>query len=74
MRTIVHLSDIHFGATDPTVVDGIVAVALGILIAYQWPSSSTWAIGTLVGANLLVSGFTRLFISAAAKSELSPAH
>src|SRR4051812_41563007 len=25
MRTIAHLSDIHFGATDPTVVDGIVA-------------------------------------------------
>lgn len=49
------------------VFDGIVSIVLGGMIAYQWPGSSTWAIGTIVGANLLVSGFSRLFYSTAAK-------
>lgn len=52
------------------VLDGIVSIVLGGLIAYQWPGSSTWAIGTLVGANLLCSGFTRLFYSTAAKKAI----
>ena len=47
--------------------DGIVAIALGLMVGYNWPSSSTWALGTLVGANLLMSGFTRLFYSSAVK-------
>jgi len=40
--------------------NGIVALLLGGLIWAQWPSSSAWAIGTLVGVNLLVTGITRL--------------
>jgi uncharacterized membrane protein HdeD (DUF308 family) len=55
------------------VFDGIVSIALGALIAYQWPASSTWAIGTLVGANLLFSGFSRLFYSTAAKKVIGVA-
>jgi uncharacterized membrane protein HdeD (DUF308 family) len=51
-------------------VDGIVTLILGFLIAYPWPLSSAWAIGTLVGVNLLVSGFTRLMYSGAARREL----
>jgi uncharacterized membrane protein HdeD (DUF308 family) len=51
-------------------VDGIVTLILGFLIAYPWPISSAWAIGTLVGVNLLVSGFTRLMYSGAARREL----
>jgi len=47
--------------------DGIISVGLGAMIAYNWPGASTWAIGTIVGVNLLVSGFSRLFYSAAAK-------
>jgi uncharacterized membrane protein HdeD (DUF308 family) len=50
--------------------DGIVTLLLGFLIAYPWPFSSGWAIGTLVGINLLVSGFTRLMYSVAARREL----
>ena len=54
-------------------VDAIVAIALGVMIAYNWPNSSTWALGTLVGANLLMSGFSRLFYSSAVKDAVSAA-
>ena len=50
--------------------DGIMTLLLGFLIG-SWPSSSGWAIGTLVGINLLVSGFTRLMYSVSARQELT---
>ncbi len=50
--------------------DSIMTLLLGFLIAYPWPFSSVWAIGTLVGVNLLVSGFTRLMYSVSARREL----
>jgi uncharacterized membrane protein HdeD (DUF308 family) len=39
--------------------DGIVTVLLAILILAHWPSSSDWALATIVGINLLISGTTR---------------
>jgi len=42
--------------------NGIVALVLGGMIWLQWPSSSVWAIGTLVGVNLLFTGVTRLMV------------
>jgi uncharacterized membrane protein HdeD (DUF308 family) len=42
--------------------NGIVALLLGGMIWLQWPSSSVWAIGTLVGVNLLLTGITRLMV------------
>src|SRR5260370_15287336 len=47
--------------------DGVVTVLLGFLIMRCWPGSSQWAIGTIVGANLCVSGVTRLLFSIAAR-------
>jgi len=44
--------------------DGIVTLLLGLMIGLSWPSGSAWAIGTLVGINFLVSGFTRLAYAA----------
>jgi uncharacterized membrane protein HdeD (DUF308 family) len=42
--------------------NGILALVLGGMIWLQWPSSSVWAIGTLVGVNLLFTGITRLMV------------
>jgi uncharacterized membrane protein HdeD (DUF308 family) len=42
------------------VVDGIISIILGVMIYAQWPASSVWAIGLLLGINLLMSGFSRL--------------
>ena len=37
---------------------GIAGVVLGVLIWMEWPGSALWAIGLLVGINLLFSGFS----------------
>jgi uncharacterized membrane protein HdeD (DUF308 family) len=50
--------------------DGIVTLLLAYVIWRPWPVSSTWAIGTIVGVNLIVSGFTRLMYSAAARKTI----
>lgn len=47
--------------------NGIVALLLGALIWFHWPSSSVWAIGTLVGVNLLLTGITRLMFGLAGR-------
>ena len=36
-----------------------------MLIWMQWPFSSAWAIGTLVGVSLIFSGISRLMLSSA---------
>jgi uncharacterized membrane protein HdeD (DUF308 family) len=53
--------------------DGIVTIVLAILIWKSWPLSAVWAIGTLVGINLLISGFTRLMYMRAIRRTGSPA-
>jgi uncharacterized membrane protein HdeD (DUF308 family) len=44
-------------------VNGISGFALGWLIWNQWPSGSVWAVGTLVGINMLVAGAARLMLA-----------
>ncbi len=41
-------------------IDGILSLLVSILIFVGWPSSSLWALGTLVGVSLLFSGVARL--------------
>jgi uncharacterized membrane protein HdeD (DUF308 family) len=50
-------------------IDGIVTLLLGLMIYMQWPSSSLWAIGTLVGVSLLMSGLARVMLSFALRKE-----
>jgi uncharacterized membrane protein HdeD (DUF308 family) len=47
--------------------DGIFTLLLGLLIYLQWPSSSAWAIGTLVGVSMIMSGVARLMLSIAVR-------
>jgi len=51
--------------------DAIVSLLLAFVVARPWPSSSTWAIGLLVGINLIVSGVTRLICSVAPRKALN---
>jgi uncharacterized membrane protein HdeD (DUF308 family) len=44
-------------------IDGIITLLLGLMIYMQWPSSSAWAIGTLVGVSLIISGVARVAMS-----------
>jgi uncharacterized membrane protein HdeD (DUF308 family) len=52
-------------------VNGVVTLLLGGLIWFHWPSSSVWAIGTLVGVNLLMTGISRLMLGLAARRLVS---
>ena len=47
--------------------DGIITLVLGLLIYMQWPSSAAWAIGTLVGISMIISGVTRVMMSLAVR-------
>ena len=47
--------------------NGIIAILLGGLIWFHWPSSTVWAIGTLVGVNLLLTGVSRLMLGLAGR-------
>lgn len=48
-------------------IDGIITLLLGLMIYRQWPSSSAWAIGTLVGVSMIISGITRVMLSLAVR-------
>lgn len=41
-------------------IDGVISLLLAALLFAHWPSSSIWAIGTLVGVSLVFSGIARL--------------
>jgi uncharacterized membrane protein HdeD (DUF308 family) len=44
--------------------DGSVSALVGVLILAKWPSSSFWAVGTLIGAAVLVTGLARTTMAA----------
>ena len=44
--------------------DGLMSGLAGVLILAKWPSSAFWAVGTLVGASVLVTGVSRLALAA----------
>ena len=52
-------------------LDGIVTLLLGLMIYMQWPSSSAWAIGTLVGVSLIFSGLTRVMVALTVRKAVS---
>lgn len=52
----------HLPGAGWLLLNAALAGILGSLIAVNWPSSSLWAIGTLLGVNLLFSGGTRLML------------
>jgi uncharacterized membrane protein HdeD (DUF308 family) len=54
-------------------IDGIITLLLGLLIYLQWPSSSIWAVGTLVGVSMIISGITRVMLSFAARKATATA-
>lgn len=52
-------------------LNGILALLLGVLIWWSGPGAAAWVIGTLVGINLIFSGTTRLFLWGAVHRSLS---
>jgi uncharacterized membrane protein HdeD (DUF308 family) len=48
-------------------LSGIAALAVGVMIALGLPGSATWALGLLVGINLLFSGWSYIFLALAGR-------
>lgn len=63
----------HESGSGWLLVNALVTLLLGWLIWAHWPSSSVWAIGTLVGVNLLMTGISRLMLGMAARKLVSGA-
>jgi uncharacterized membrane protein HdeD (DUF308 family) len=55
------------GGESWVLIDGIVTLLLGLMIYMQWPMSSAWAIGVLVGVSMIISGATRVMLSLAVR-------
>lgn len=48
-------------------LSGIVSVALGGMIIAEWPASGLWVIGLFVAIELIVNGWSYLFVALAAR-------
>ncbi len=46
---------------------GILALIIGGLIWSEWPSSAIWAIGLLVGINILFRGWSLVMLASAVR-------
>ncbi len=49
-----------------TLINGIAALALGVMIYMQWPWSGAWVLGLFFGINCLFSGVSLLMLGIAA--------
>jgi uncharacterized membrane protein HdeD (DUF308 family) len=52
-------------------LDGLITLGLAVMIGAHWPSSSLWAIGTLVGVSLIFSGVARVMMSLSVRRGVS---
>ena len=48
-------------------ISGLIAIAVGVMIAAQLPSSADWAIGLLTGINLLSTGVSFVVLALAGR-------
>jgi uncharacterized membrane protein HdeD (DUF308 family) len=44
-------------------VDGVITLILAVMIWRDWPFSTAWALGILVGVSMLFGGISRLMFS-----------
>jgi uncharacterized membrane protein HdeD (DUF308 family) len=49
-----------------TLINGIAALILGVMVYSRWPSDSVWVVGLFFGINLLFSGMSLLMLGLAA--------
>lgn len=46
------------------IISSLLSLALGLMILVQWPFSSVWAVGTMVGVGVLTAGMSRIVVAA----------
>lgn len=55
-----------------TVLDGLISLALGVLLALEWPWSGFWFIGLALGITMLLRGWSYVMLSLAVRSLPAP--
>jgi len=50
-------------------LDAILSLGLGLMIVFQWPVSSIWVVGKMVGAGVLFAGVTRVIVAASVHND-----
>jgi uncharacterized membrane protein HdeD (DUF308 family) len=56
------------GGRGSFVLSSLTSLVAGVMILAAWPSSTIWAIGTLVGVAVLMNGITRVVVSSQIRS------
>ena len=67
-RIALHLRGHLPRASGAFLAAGILGIVLGGLLAWEWPGDSVWAIGLLLGVNLLTGGLAMVALSLAIRS------
>jgi uncharacterized membrane protein HdeD (DUF308 family) len=68
LEFIAYLSTRNESGSVWLLVNGLVTLLIGGLISIPWNSSSVWTIGTLLGMNLMMAGFSHLMLGIAART------
>ena len=58
---------VRFPSWGWSVVSGLISVALGVMLALQWPASGLWFIGLAVGIDMIFSGWALLMFASFVK-------
>lgn len=70
---IINALAINFENWGWMLASGIISVLLGIIVLAQWPASSLWLIGTLIGVELIVTGWYSVMLAFAINRHACPA-
>ncbi|MDG2149525.1 MAG: DUF308 domain-containing protein [Planctomycetota bacterium] len=65
-RLMIGMSSAGAHARGALVLCGLASLAVGALLALEWPGDSVWAIGLLLGVNLFMTGFSVIGVASAA--------
>lgn len=60
VRLIIYIAHRRNGASPLTMVNAMITLFIGVMIWSRWPASSVWAVGMMMGANLLMTGLFRM--------------
>jgi uncharacterized membrane protein HdeD (DUF308 family) len=58
---------VRFPSWGWSVASGLISVALGVMLALQWPASGLWFIGLAVGIDMIFSGWALLMFASFVK-------
>jgi uncharacterized membrane protein HdeD (DUF308 family) len=72
LRVVVALTE-RFHGWGWVLLNGVISLALGVMIWRQWPESSLWVIGLFVGIDLLFNGWSLIMLALALRGLPKPA-